>query len=123
MGSLLFKSSVRFLNVPQITSKKKTQQIENKQLCFFFRCSFLIITRSPPAFGQAYESTTLHSVFGYTNFAPTPFQPYCVCRLKFFSAVAPSHSTTFLKNKKQLNNELLFVFELFCLLNCMGTKS
>ena len=83
MGSLLFKSLVRFLCVPQITSKKKTQQLENKQLCFF--SLFVIIKRSLPAFGQAYESTTpLHSVFGYTSFASTPFQPYCVCRPKFF---------------------------------------
>jgi len=64
---------------------------------YFFRCSFLIFTRSLPAFGRAYASTiplhfvtvirSLNAPFHYAEsslFPFTAFQPYSVCRPQFF---------------------------------------
>ncbi len=75
------------------TAQKNNAVPQKPGQLYFFRCSFLIFTRSLPAFGRAYASTIpLHSVsFLRLLFAPfhsatsalihcTAFQPYYVCR-------------------------------------------
>ncbi len=72
-------------SVPQtLHSTKKIRQPKNRQP-HFFRCSFLIFTRSLPAFGRAIASTIpLHSVT-LRKLRSTAFQPYHACRPPLFS--------------------------------------
>ncbi len=96
----LFRSAVpvgrAFLRSTDTSQHKKIRQPKNRQP-YFFRCSFLIFTRSLPAFCRAYASTIqLHFVTVIRSLnAPfhsassslirfTAFQPYDVCRPQFF---------------------------------------
>lgn len=81
-------------SVPQpLHSTKKHSSPAKGRTAMFFRCSFLIFTRSLPAFGRAYAATIpLHSVSIIRSlnapfhsaesslFLFTTFQPYSVCR-------------------------------------------
>ena len=67
------------------TSQHKKNKVAKNRQPHFFRCSFLIFTRSLPAFGRAIASTIpLHSVT-LRRLRSTVFQPYNVCRPPLFS--------------------------------------
>jgi hypothetical protein len=52
--------------------------------CFFCAASFLIFTRSLPAFGRAYASSIPLHFVTLRRLRFTAFQPYCVCSPPFF---------------------------------------
>ena len=96
----LFRSAVSvgrvFLHSTDTSQHKKIRQPKNRQP-YFFRCSFIIFTRSLPAFGRAYASTiplhfitvirSLNAPFHYAKSSLFPFstfQPYYVCRPQCF---------------------------------------
>ena len=96
----MFRSAVpvgrAFLHSTDTSQHKKIRQPENRQP-YFFRCSFLIFTRSLPAFGRAYASTiplhfvtvirSLNALFHYAeSFTQSLLyiQPYYVCRPQCF---------------------------------------
>jgi len=96
----LFRSAVpvgrAFLRSTDTSQHKKIRQPKNRQP-YFFRSSFLIFTRSLPAFGRAYASTiplhfvtvirSLNSPFHCAKSSLFPFstfQAYYVCRPQCF---------------------------------------
>ncbi len=96
----LFRSAVpvgrAFLHSTDHFTAQKIRQPKNRQP-YFFRCSFLIFTRSLPAFGRAYASIiqlhfvtvirSLNAPFHYAESSLihfTTFQPYYVCRPQCF---------------------------------------
>ena len=85
LSSVRLFQSVVPASIPQtLHSTKKIRQPKNRQP-HFFRCSFLIFTRSLPAFGRAIASTIpLHSVT-LRKLRYTAFQPYHACRPPLFS--------------------------------------
>ena len=94
---------------------------------YFLGCSFLIFTRSLPAFGRAYASTiplhfvtvirSLNAPFHSAKsslFRFTAFQPYYVCRPQFFqrllfrTAIGVCSAIALHLNKERLRLTLFF---------------
>jgi hypothetical protein len=71
-------------SVPQALHSTKNRATQQKSSSFFCAVSFLVSTRSLPAFVGATTSTIpLHSV-SLRKLRSTAFQQYCACRPLFF---------------------------------------